>query len=198
MSPTLLLLAFVVRPLVPAQDLRAVADRAHAWTVFVSARSGGEQSTASGVLIRGGLVLTDLHGLLARQPDGSLAPAEITVVVDGLGRLPALLAGGDAALGIAVLRLPDVARNLPGATIAPADPDIADELLAMGTDGTNVDVLGVKVDHIERGVLLRVSAALPASFRGGPLFDARGNLAALELPAGAAAASSVLQILEQQ
>ena len=198
MSPTLLLLAFVVRPLAPAPDLHAVADRAHAWTVFVTASGGGVKSSASGVLIGGGLVLTDLHGLLTREPGGAVVPAEITVVVDGVGPLPARLAGIDAALGIAVLRLPDQARGLPGAAIAAVDPDVADELLAMGTDGTSVNVLGVKVDHIEGGVMLRTSAALPASFRGGPLFDARGNLAALELPEGAAAASSVLHLLEQR
>jgi hypothetical protein len=192
------LLAVLVRPLWQAPDLRAVAERAHAWTVFVSAKSGEDQITASGVLIHGGLVLTDLHGLLSQQPDGSIAPAEITVVVDGVGPLPALLTGGDVALGVAVLRLPDEVRGLPGATIASEDPGVADELLAMGNDGSSVDVLGVKVDHIDANARLRTSAQLPPQFRGGPLFDANGNLAALQLPAGAAAASSVLRMLEQK
>lgn len=198
MGLMLALLAALMRPLLQAPDLRAVAERAHGWTVFVSAKSGDEQVTASGVLIRGGLVLTDLHGLLSQQPDGSLAPAEITVVVDGVGPLPAALAGGDVALGVAVLLLPDEARSLPGATIATADPGVADELLAMGNDGSSVDVLGVKVDHIDANARLRTSAQLPAEFRGGPLFDTNGNLAALQLPAGAAAASSVLRMLEQK
>ena len=191
------LLAFVVRPLWTPADLRPVADQAHGYTVFVVAQSGGSRTSASGVLIHGGLVLTDLHGLVERQADGSLAGAEILVVVDGLGPLPAKLAGADATLGIALLQLPDEARQLPGAEIATSDPNIADELLAMGTDGKVVDVLGVRIDHI--GVpLLHTSATLPESFRGGPLFDVNGHLAALGLPAGAAAASSVLRLLEQK
>jgi hypothetical protein len=192
------LLAVLIRPLWQAPDLRAVADRTHAWTVFVSASSGGERATASGVLIQGGLVLTDLHGLLSRQPDGTLAPAEITVVVDGVGPMPASLAGGDVALGIAVLRLPPAAQSLPGATIATEDPNVADQLLAMGTDGNSVDVLGVKVDHVDADARLRTSAQLPDQFRGGPLFDAKGELAGLQLPQGAAVASSVLRMLEQK
>ena len=86
---------------------------------------------------------------------------------------------------------------LPGADVATADPAIADQLLAMGTDGKVVDVLGVRIDHVGLP-LLHTSATLPDSFRGGPLCDASGHLAALELPAGAAAASSVLRLLEQK
>ncbi len=199
MGPGLLLalVAFVVRPIWSAPDLSAVADRAHGWTVFVVATSGEYKAYASGVLIQGGMVLTDLHGLLSQNPDGTVVPADIVVVVDGVGPLPAVLAGGDAVLGIAVLKLPDQVRGLEGATIASADPDVADELVAMGTDGKNVDVLGVKVDHVDRE-RLHTNQTLPALFRGGPLFDANGDLAALELPAGAAAASSVLRMLEQR
>ncbi len=197
MGFVLALLGALVRPLWPAPDLRAVAERAHNWTVFVSATAPEGRSTASGVLIGGGRVLTDLHGLLTRDADGAITPAEITVVVGGLGPLPASLLGGDTLLGIAVLQLPDEARSIPGAAIAPADPDIADELLAMGTDGNSVDVMGVKVDHVA-DKRLHTSARLPAEFRGGPLFDTRGNLAALELPAGAAAASSMLRVLQQK
>ena len=197
MPVLLALLAFVVRPLWAPVDLRSIADKAHGFTVFVVARSSGAQTSSSGVLIRGGLVLTDLHGLLDRKADGSLVEAEIVVVLDGLGAVPARLSGADVALGIAVLQLPDEARKLPGADIATADPAIADQLLAMGTDGKVVDVLGVRIDHVGLP-LLHTSATLPDSFRGGPLFDASGHLAALELPAGAAAASSVLRLLEQK
>ena len=197
MTVWMALLAFVVRPLGAQADLRSIADRSHGFTVFVVAQAGGSRTSASGVLIRGGLVLTDLHGLLARQADGSMTEAEIVVVVEGLGAVPAKLAGADVTLGIAVLQLPDRARQLPGADIATSDPDIADELLAMGTDGKVVDVLGVRIDHVGRP-LLHTSASLPESFRGGPLFDANGHLAALGLPAGAAAASSVLRLLEQK
>lgn len=198
MGPAIALLAVLIRPLYQAPDLRAVADRTHGWTVFVSASAGGERITASGVLIQGGLVLTDLHGLLSRAPDGSMTPAEITVVVEGVGPMPASLAAGDVALGIAVLRLPPAARSLPGATIATEDPNVADELLAMGTDGNSVDVLGVKVDHVDADARLRTSAQLPDQFRGGPLFDTKGDLAGLQLPEGAAMASSVLRVLEQR
>ena len=193
----IVLFAFVVRPLWTPPDLNAIAERAHGWTVFVVARSGEDETSASGVLIPGGLVLTDLHGLLSRRPDGTVAPAEIVVIIDGIGPLPALLAGFDAALGVAVLRLPDQMRGLPGVTIATADPGVTDELLAMGNDGKNVDVLGVKVDRVDHA-RLHTTATLPAAFRGGPLFDTNGNLAALELPFGAAAASSMLRLLEQK
>src|SRR5947199_49783 len=77
-------------------------------------------------------------------------------------------------------------------------PEVADELLAMGNDGTAIDVLGVKVDHLGPGARLRTSATLPAIFRGGPLFDARGDLAALALASGAARASSVRRLLGQK
>lgn len=196
-EPLIALFAFIARPLWIAPDLNAIAERAHAWTVFVSATSGEDEMSASGVLIPGGMVLTDLHGLLSRRPDGTVAPANIVVMVDGIGPLPALLARFDAELGLAVLRLPDQARGLPGASIATADPGVADQLLAMGNDGKSVDVLGVKVDHVDHA-WLHTTSTLPAAFRGGPLFDTSGNLAALELPFGAAAASSVLRLLEQR
>ena len=190
-----MLLAFVTRPLIPDPDLQAIADRAHSWTVFVIARSGGEEVTSSGVLLRGGLVLTDLHGLIGQREDGTLAPAEIEVLLDGAGPTPVLLTAGDAALGIAVLKLPDQFRNVAGATVSGEDPQIADELLAMGNDGREVNVLGVKVDHVGPGERLHTSAALPAVFRGGPLFDTRGDLAALSLATGVTRASSLRQLL---
>ncbi len=195
--PLIALFAFIVRPLWTAPDLNAIAERAHGWTVFVAATSGADSVSASGVLIPGGLVVTDLHGLLFRRPDGTVAPAEIVVMVDGIGPLPALLAGFDAELGLAVLKLPDQVRGLPGAAIATTDPGVADQLLAMGNDGKGVDVLGVKVDHVDHA-WLHTTSRLPAAFRGGPLFDTSGNLAALELAFGVAAASSVVRLLEQK
>jgi len=185
--------AAVVVPLPQHPELQAVADRVHAFTVQVRARAfvadqtdGGLRvhdavSSASGVLVGDGLVLTGLGTVTLRGRDGGLQPAnEIEVLVTDVGPLPARLLAGDAALDVAVLKLPDEARSLPGASLAAEDPNVGDAMLATGVDGDSIRAVGVLLERLgvgdDAGPRLQTDRALPPPFWGGPLFDDRGHL----------------------
>ena len=207
--------AAVVLPPSRNPGLQAVADRVHALAVLVRARAlipertddGALRvhealSSASGVLVGDGLALTELGALVLTTADGRREVAsQIEIVVDDVGPLPVHVIVADAALDVAVLRLPDEARKLPGAVFAAGDPDVGDAMLAVGADGDSLDVLGVRltqVDSAEDGTRrLRTDRSLPAPFWGGPLFDARGHLAGLSTPpvdaAGTAIPASLLR-----
>ena len=189
----------VVVPGPPRPDFKPVADRVHALAVLVSARAfiaertddGRVQvheavSSASGVLIGNGLALTDLGAVsLPRRNGGLEPPSEIEVVIAGVGVVSARLVAGDAALGLAILRLPDEARALPGASLAIDPPGPGATMIAIGADDRSLTVIGVVLDGVVDGEddspRLRTDRALPASFRGGPLFDAQGRLAGVNV-----------------
>jgi len=209
--------AAVVLPPSPSPGLQAVADRVHALAVLVRARALiGERaddgvlrvhealSSASGVLVGDGFALTELGAVMLTTADGRQEVAsQIEIVVDDVGPLPAHVVVADAALDVAVLRLPDEARTLVGAAFAPDDADVGDAMLAVGVEGDSLDVLGVRltrVDFAEDGTRrLRTDRQLPAPFWGGPVFDARGRLAGLSTPprdaAGTAVPASLLRPL---
>jgi len=187
--------------------LQAVADRVHALAVQVGARAfvadqadGGLRmheavSTASGVLVGNGLVLTALSAVTLHGRDGELQPAnEIEVVVDDVGTLPARLLAGDVGLDVAVVQLPDVARSLGAASFASEDPKPRDELLAVGVDGDSIRAAGVLLEQIvldDAGARLQTDHALPPSFSGGPLFDERGHLVGIAVPGSRAGGTGV-------
>jgi len=185
--------AAVVVPLPHRPEIQAVADRVHALTVQVRARAfiaeqtdGGLRvhdalSSASGVLLGDGLVLTGLSAVTLRGQDGALQPAnEIEVVVDDVGPLPARLLAGDAGLDVGILQLPDVARSLPGASLAAEDPNVGDTMLALGVEGDSIRAVGVLLERVghgdDAGPRLQIDHALRPPFLGGPLFDDRGRL----------------------
>jgi S1-C subfamily serine protease len=187
--------AAVVRPLVPHPELRGVADRVHALAVLVQAQvpieltdqSGhvvrtATQSASSGVLMGGGVVLTDLRAVAIRVGEGRLkvAPA-INVQIDGAGSFAARLIGADASSGVAVLRLPDAPGGLAGAALAKGDPAAGDAVLALGVQGRQVTAVGVVLE--QSSDKLQTKEPLPEPFWGGPLFDAHGELVGLALPA---------------
>jgi S1-C subfamily serine protease len=186
--------AAVVRPLVPHPELRGVADRVHALAVLVQARAPIEladktgrvvrtatQSASSGVLMGGGLVLTDLRAVAMRIGDRLQAAPTINVQIDGVGSFAARLIGADASSGVAVLRLPDAPGGLAGAALAKGDPLAGDAVLALGIEGREVTAVGVVLE--QSSDKLQTKQPLPEQFWGGPLFDAHGDLVGLALPA---------------
>lgn len=187
--------AAVVRPLVPHPELRGVADKVHALAVLVQARAPIEladktgrvvhtatQSASSGVLMGGGLVLTDLRAVAMRIGDRLQAAPTINVQIDGVGSFAARLIGADSSSGVAVLRLPDAPGSLPGAALAKGDPLAGDAVLALGIEGREVTAVGVVLEQ-QSSDKLQTKQPLPEQFWGGPLFDAHGDLVGLALPA---------------
>jgi S1-C subfamily serine protease len=209
--------AAVVVPVSAPLDMQAVADRVHSLAVAVRARAfvsdgapGGRGhlteavTSASGVLIGDGLVLTTLSSVALSRGDGHFEPAEsIDVVANEVGLVPALLVMGDPALDLAVLQLPEELRGLDGATFAPRDPLVGDEMLAIGAEGNSLYVVGINLEQVEfaAGGAARLYAdrPVPPSFSGGPLFDGEGRLAGLTTPgasdSGFAVPASVLRAL---
>jgi S1-C subfamily serine protease len=208
--------AAVVTPIPPLLDLQSVADRVHSFTVEVRARAflsnggageglrvGEAVSVGSGVLVGDGLVATALSSVALRRSDGDVEPAaEIEVRIDDVGTLPARLVAGDLASDVAVLRLPEQARALSGATLADGDPAAGDAVIAIGVDGDALHVVRVNVDRVEpNGSRDRVftDPALPRPFTGGPMFDSAGRLAGVSTPSSTdpalAAPASVLRAL---
>jgi len=189
--------AAVVVPGPPGPDFKPVADRVHALTVLVRARAfiadrsddGRLQvheaaSSASGVLVGHGLAITDLGAVTLPRRDGQLErAAEIEVVVADVGTIPARLVGVDAALGVAVLRLPDETRTLPGASLTAGHPAAAEPMIAFGADDRHLTAIRVQVNDVVDGegdaFRLQTDRAFPEPFWGGPLFDAQGRLAGL-------------------
>jgi S1-C subfamily serine protease len=209
--------AAVVVPVPAPLDMQAVADRVHSLAVAVRARAfvsdgapGGRAhltesvTSASGVLIGDGLVLTTLSAVALPRTDGRFEPADgIDIVADEVGVVPARLVMGDPALDLAVLQLPEELRGLDGATFAPKDPVVGDGMLAIGAEGNSLYVVGVNLEQVEfaAGGAARLYAdrPVPPSFSGGPLFDGEGRLAGLTTPgasdSGFAVPASVLRAL---
>ncbi len=199
----------VVLPASPEAGWQSVADQVHTLAILVRARAliadrkdGGALrvheavSLASGVLLGDGLALTELDPLVLTSADGHKDLAsQIEIVVDEVGPLPVRVVFCDPALDIAVLRLPEEARSLPGASLAPGEPAVGDALLAVGIDGDSVDAVGVRlvrVDSAEDGTpRLRTDRPLPVRLSGGPLFDGRGHVVGLSTPPAGAEGTAV-------
>lgn len=200
--------AAVVVPLPSHPDFQAVADRVHGFTVqvrataFVAERTDGplrmteSVSLSSGVMIGEGLVLTTLSAVSLRGADGRVQPADqLAVLVDEVGPLPARLLAGDTGLDVAVLQLPDQARSLPGASLAPEDPSAGDGMVALCVDGDSIRAVGLLLERIAPGddarLRLQTDHVLPAPFWGGPLFDDRGQLVGINTRSAGADGSAV-------
>jgi S1-C subfamily serine protease len=200
--------ASVVVPLPYHPDLQAVADQVHGLAVQIRARAfvaeqtdGGLRvheatSSASGVLVGDRLVLTSLGAVALQGPNGAMQPAsEIEVVVDDVGPLPAQFVSSDRGLDVAVLLLPEEARDLPAASLAADDPNAGDGLLAVGVEGDSIRAIGVLLEHValgdDPGPRLHTDHPLPPALWGGPLFDDRGHLVGITTRADDAGSTGV-------
>ncbi len=169
-------------------DLLAVADRVHELAVQVRARAlvsiAGDKgepevheatSAASGILVGGGLVLTDAGSVMLPSGDGAEPAASIGVAVGEIGILSAQVVTADLHLGVAVLRLPDAVGELPGVRFAEDPPRPGDVLIAVGAHGDSLRAVDATLAGSDRAGL-HLSADLPREFRGAPLFDDHGLL----------------------
>jgi hypothetical protein len=149
----------------------------------VAASSPEKINVASGVLAGGGLVLTELRAVLVEGSDGGLQPAAEIAVLTTKGAFRARLAGGDARVGIAVLKLPESAEALDGPPLAEASPRSADQVVALRASKKGpallFEAIGFSMPSSEDSLRPRPAAGLPASFAGAPVFDGRGKLAGL-------------------
>jgi hypothetical protein len=194
---------------VPAPDFKTVADRVHGLTVLVRARAfvmgrdasgrlhvDAGLSATSGVLVGGALAVTDLSSVTLPGKDGKPEPvAAIEVVLPEVGTVPAQVLAVDADLGIAVLRLPDELRELPGAVLATVEDGESDTRIAIGADDTHLRAIPVVVGAGPSGSRLSLDPALPDFFRGGPLFDDQGHLAGVIVGSSGAVPVSQLRLL---
>ena len=178
------LVASVVVP--DAPDAKSVADRMHGTVVQVRGSAGETSSWATGVLVGPHLAVTPLHAVAARvAEDGTVSPLpRIDIFLQGREVSAAQIVSTDAALDLALLRLPDRIAPLPSATFAAEDPAPGDTLIAMGAGEDAITVIDVTIVAMH-GSIATVASKHPVDSRfwGGPLFDFEGRLAAIELTA---------------
>ncbi len=180
----------------PEEALKAVADKLHSTVIGVSGRvsvpaDGGtampERVThGTGTLLGHGLAVTTLHAVALPSPGGKLIPLQDVQV---------MIAGGEPmAAEAAALEAP------PLSTDAPAE---GEPLVAMGVDDDAVVVVGVSVAAVNGDVLtVGGKRMLDSRFWGGPLYDGRGRLVAIELislgPPKAISARVIQRMLDQR
>jgi hypothetical protein len=162
----------------------ALVERVHGMVVQVfAARSAEKINTASGVLAGDGLVLTDLRALLFDGPGDSTQLATQIAVLTTKGAFPAHIVDSVLDSGVAVLELPEAARELDGAALAEGSADVGDQLLAVhaAKQGPTLvfEVIGFSLERTADPLRLRAAPALPTSFTGAPVFDSGGALAGL-------------------
>ena len=165
--------------------LGAIADRMHAMAVQVVASGGGDKvNLASGVLAGDGIVLTDLRAVLVRAASGLLEPAGEIAVATAMGVFPARIVGAALDVDVAVLELPQAAGGFAGPPLAEQPSASGDSLLAVraSTQGAALlfEVIGFSIEQADGDApRLQSTPAIPLSFAGAPVFDARGALAGL-------------------
>ena len=162
----------------------ALVDRVHGMVVQVfAARSAEKVNTASGVLAGSGLVLTDMRALLFDGSGGTMQVATEIAVLTTQGAFPARIVDSALDAGVAVLELPEAARELEGAPLAEGSGDVGDQLLALHASKQGpalvFDVIGFSVERTANPLRLRAAPALPIGFAGAPVFDSGGALAGL-------------------
>ena len=154
---------------------RAIAATARGAAPAVAGLEWGGHHHISGVLWRSGVLVTSEQSL----PDSD----GYTAILPGGARVPATLAGRDAATNVAALKLQ---ADAPAPTLA--EPGGVGELvLALGSDGTGeitarmggIEVLGAAWESQRGGRidrLIRLGVRLGPAAEGGPVLDADGAL----------------------
>ncbi len=126
------------------------------------------------MLVGSGYAVTTLHTVAQARA--------IEVLINDFGAVQATLAAGDRDLDLALLRLPDSVL-LPAPPFASDAPALGEPLVAMGAGENEVAVVGVTVAAAPgRTFALATDHLIDSRFWGGPLFDARGQLAGIGLP----------------
>ncbi len=164
-----------------------IADRVHTMAVAVQVVASGDGekvNVVSGVLAGDGIVLTDLRAMLEWSPGGALQPASEIAVVTANGVFAARMVGAALDVDVAVLELPQAAGELEGPPIAEGPSASGDQLLAIRASQQGAallfEVIGFSIEGAEGdGSRLQSTPALPLTFAGAPVFDARGALAGL-------------------
>jgi S1-C subfamily serine protease len=206
--------AAVILPSDSGRALKQVADRLHSTVIEVrgralvsSAGDGAQEahetvSHGTGVLVGEGLAITTLHAVALPSASGKMTPVrEVQVLVPDLGQMDASVIAGSPELDLAILLLSDRAASLEGAPLATEPPAEGDMLVAMGAGDESITVLGVMVAAVN-GDLFAIASKrmIDSRFWGGPLFDARGRLAGIQLtslgPSKAISARAIQQLLD--
>ena len=176
--------ASVIIPDQPRPALQALADHVHEYAVLVTA--GADETGVSGVLIGDGLVLTELRAVVSQDLRGVVVKEDIRVVAAG-ARVAARMIAAAPDANVAVLQLAAGADSSRAPALAAGPAEAGDPLLAvrasLGGPATILyDAVEVRIEPgTSAGEPPRMRAALPAGFAGAPVFDARGDLAGLNV-----------------
>jgi S1-C subfamily serine protease len=205
--------AAVIIPADPAAAWKAVADRRYPSVIEVrglaAVPGGGPEvpakiSSGAGVLIGNGLAVTTFHAVASPSANGTMLVAPVVeVLVSDAGPMEVRVIASAPGLDLAVLAMPDSASSVEAAPFATESPAQGDGLVAMGAADEAITVVGVVVSGVKGDILaLASNRTLDSRYWGGPLFDARGRLAGIQLtsvgPAQAISARAIQRLLDQR
>lgn len=196
----------------PTDMFKSVVDKRHGAVIGVRglavAPDGGAPvetlTYGTGALLGNGLAVTTLHAVALPSSQRKMMPLQhVQVLVPEKGPMPARVIAGVPDLDLAILELSAAGAALEGPPFSSAMPAAGDPLLAMGADDEAVIGIGVEVVAVNGDfLLLRAKRMLDSRFWGGPLFDAQGRLAGVELmslgPSKAISVEAIRRLVEQR
>ncbi len=188
--------AVIVRD-APPDRWKAIADRLYATVVQVQGIEARQiVARGTGVLIGDGLAVTTLHSVSVLRGTSSMVVREIRVLATHEGPLDAQVIDAVPELDLALLRLGGAGGALAGAALATDDPAVGDRMVAMGMADAEIAGIGVVVAGLDGDVLSLTSRrTLDSRFWGGPLFDAQGKLAGIQLTGGDATRAVTARVI---
>jgi S1-C subfamily serine protease len=198
----------------PADAFKPIADKLHGTVIEVRGRTpvttdGGQEeletlTQGTGTLLGNGLAVTTLHAVALPSAEGRMVPLQrVEALIPDKGTMQVQVIAGVADLDLAILALPAAGAALAAAPPAPEMPASGDPLIAMGVDDEAVIGVATEVAAVDGDfILLRGKRMLDSRFWGGPLFDARGRLAGVELmslgPSKAISARAIQRLVDQR
>lgn len=162
---------------------KAIADHLYATVVQVQGIEARQiVARGTGVLIGDSLAVTTLHSVTVPSGTSRMVVRDIRILAPTAGAIDAQLIDAFPELDLALLRLEGAGGALAGAALAAKVPAVGDRMVAMGTGDDAIAGIGVVVTDVEGDVIsLASQRTLDSRFWGGPLFDAQGRLAGIQL-----------------
>lgn len=175
-------------------DLKSVADRLHSTVVVVRAIAPvavgadnsndvlGTATLGTGVLVGDGVIVTTLHTIGVVLPGRVSAWSNIEALIQDEGSFAAEVVAWFPEVDLAILRI-SLTAPVARVPFAGDPPERGDRLLVMGAGEDTVNAVGAVVAGVAGDLIFMASThAIDSRSWGGPVLDAKGQLAGISLP----------------